>query len=306
MNDYIALLLGILCAGIGGEIFVRGVVALAHWLRISSGIIGATVAAFATSSPELSVSVTAALNGEPKISLGDALGSNVGNVALILGLALVISGISTSGNSLKRDFTVALLAPVITFVLLLDGVLYRNDGLLLLAIFLTWILTVIIEVRKQRSFADEILGERRGWPVIILCIVGFTLLIIAGQLVLVGAKGIAISWGIDEFTIGATIVALGTSLPELATVIVSNMRGHEEVGLGTIMGSNIFNSLLIAGTAATIYPISVNWQEVAIALFFGFITVGLTFPRGNTGIKRSRGILLLALYGTYVVLIMQR
>ena len=124
MNDYLALILGVVCAGIGGELFVRGAVGLASWARISPGIVGATVVAFATSSPELSVSINAALAGKPQIGLGNALGSNVVNVALILGLALLISGIQSPRDSIKRDFPVALLIPIITGVLFLDA---RNE-----------------------------------------------------------------------------------------------------------------------------------------------------------------------------------
>ena len=130
MNDYVALSMGVICAGIGGELFVRGAVGLAHWARISPGIIGATVAALATSSPELSVSINAALAGKPQIALGDALGSNIVNVALILGLALVMSEIQSPRDSVKRDFPVALLIPIITGVLFLDGELSRFDGFL--------------------------------------------------------------------------------------------------------------------------------------------------------------------------------
>ncbi len=306
MNDYAALAIGAISAGIGGELFVRGSVGLAHWARVSPGIIGATVAAFATSSPELSISITAALRGEPQISLGDALGSNVVNVALILGISLLISRIQSPRDSIKRDFPVALLAPVVMGVLLLDGLLSRIDGLIMLGIFLTWIVTVVIEVRKQRSFADEILGEHRGWLTIILSVVGLAFLFAAGQLIVTGAKGIAIAFGIDEFIIGATIVAIGTSVPELATTVISKIRGHDEVGLGTVLGSNIFNSFLIVGIAATISPISVNWHEVSIVLVFGLVTMALTFPTSHGLIERRRGLLLLVLYFVYVVMILQQ
>ena len=143
MNDYLALTAGVICAGIGGELFVRGAVGLAHWARVSPGIIGATVVAFATSSPELAVAVSSALAGEPQISLGDALGSNVVNVALILGIALTISAIRTLRESVKRDLPVALLVPVITGVLFLDGVLSRIDGWILMGTFIAWLAAVI-------------------------------------------------------------------------------------------------------------------------------------------------------------------
>jgi cation:H+ antiporter len=165
-------MIGVLSAGIGGELFVRGIVGLAHWARVSAGIIGATVAAFATSSPELSVAVNSALDRKPQISLGDVLGSNIVNVALILGLALIISGIRCPRDSVKRDFPIALLVPVIIGILSLDGLLSRIDGFMLLGMFFAWIIAVMIEVRRQQSAAEEVLGERRGWLAIILCVTG--------------------------------------------------------------------------------------------------------------------------------------
>lgn len=306
MNDYTALILGVACAGIGGELFVRGAVGLAQWARISPGIIGATVAAFATSSPELSVSISSALAGEPQIALGDALGSNVVNIALILALALVISGIQCPRASVKRDFSVALLIPVVTGVLFLDGELSRIDGLLMLSMFLVWLVSAVVEARKQRSAAEEVMGERRGWLVVLSCIVGLAFLAIAGSLVVVGARGIAIAFGIDEFIIGATIVAIGTSVPELATTIIAKLRGHDEVGLGAILGSNIFNGVFIIGIAAVVHPIVVAWHEVGIALVFGLLALAFAYPARTDFIERNRGVLLLIIYAVYLVAILQK
>ena len=306
MNNYAALVLGVVCAAIGGELFVRGAVGLAHWARISPGIIGATVAAFATSSPELSVSINAALAGKPQIALGDALGSNVVNVALILALALVISGIQSPRDSVKRDFPVALLIPIITGALFLDGELSRFDGLLMLGMFLAWIVAAILEARKQRSAADKVLGEHRGWLVAPSCVVGLAFLVAAGNLIVTGARGIAIAFGIDEFIIGATVVAVGTSVPELATTVIAKLRGHDEVGLGTILGSNIFNGIFIVAVAAVIHPITVAWREVAIALIFGLVALAFTYPTRTGFIERRRGVLLLVLYAAYLATILQR
>jgi cation:H+ antiporter len=306
MNDYAALILGVACAGIGGEFFVRGTVGLAHWARVSPGIIGATVAAFATSSPELSVSVNAALAGNPQIGLGDALGSNVVNVALILALALLFSGIHGSRDSLKRDFPVALLIPVITGVLFLDGSLSRIDGFLLLSMFLAWLVATAVEARKQRSAAEKILGAHRGWAAVLSFLVGLPLLVAAGNLIVAGGRGIAVSFGIDAFIIGATVVAVGTSVPEIATTVIAKLRGHDEVGLGTILGSNIFNGLLIVAVAATIHPITVDWRDAAVALVFGFAAVALIYPSSRGFIERRRGVLLLVLYAVFLATILQR
>lgn len=305
MNDYFALLLGVICAGIGGELFVKGTVGIASMARISPGIIGATIAAFATSSPELSVSISSALAGKPQIALGDALGSNVVNVGLILGLALVISGIQSPRDCVKRDLPVALLIPIITGVFFLDGVLSRADGLLMLGMFAAWLVAAALEARRQRNAADTILGAHSKWLVAIFCLTGLALLVAAGNLIVHGAREIAVSFGISEFVIGATIVAVGTSVPELATTIIAKIRGHEEVGLGTVLGSNIFNGLFIVAIAAVIHPIAVPLQDIAATLVFGALALTFVYPPRSGFIERRRGILLLVLYVGYVVTVLQ-
>lgn len=305
MNDYVFLLLGILCAVIGGELFVRGAVGLGHWARISPGVIGATFAAFATSSPELSVSINSALAGSPKIALGDALGSNVVNIALILGAALAVSGIQCPRDSVKRDFPMALFIPVITGLLCLDGELSRLDGLAMLAVFFLWLTATAVAARKQRGATEEHHHDQQSWKILLTCIIGLGFLVVAGNFIVTGAKGIAISFGIDEFIIGATIVAIGTSAPELATTIIAKLRGHDEIGLGTILGSNIFNGIFIVAIAASIHPIRIAWHEVAIALVFGLTAVALTYPPRNGFITRTRGVLLLSLYAVYLAMVFQ-
>jgi cation:H+ antiporter len=301
MNPWVALLIGVVCAGIGGELFVRGAVGLATWARVSAGIIGATVAAFATSSPELSVAIGSSAAGQPEISLGDAVGSNVVNVGLILGLALCISGIQAPRASVRRDFPVALLVPVILGVLSLDGMISRVDGILLLTLFAGWLIAVTIAVRRERSASAQILGAPNPWRAVLASLVGLAFLVASGHFIVTGARGIAVTFFIPEFIIGATVVAIGTSMPELATSIISKLRGHDEIGLGTILGSNIFNGLFIVGVAAVICPIRVDARPVATALVIGLATTALTFPPSGGLIERRRGAMLLALYAIYVV-----
>jgi len=305
MSPYLTLALGVLSAGIGGELFVRGTVSLATWARVAPGIVGATVAAFATSSPELSVSITSALAGTPQIALGDALGSNVVNIALILALALLISGIQSSRDSIRRDFPVAFLVPVLTVALAADGELSRLDGVLMLSIFLAWMIATVIEARRQRSAAEEVLGAHRLAPALLSAAIGLGFLVGAGLLIVDGARAIAVSFGLSEFIIGATIVAVGTSVPELATALISKLRGHDEVGLGTVLGSNIFNGLFIVAVAALIHPIVFDASSVRVALAFGLVAVMLTLPSKSGYIGRGRGVLLLALYVAYVVAVIR-
>jgi cation:H+ antiporter len=304
MDNYLLLLLGVIAAGGGGELFVRGAVGIAHWARIPAGIIGATVAAFATSSPECAVAVSAALAGTPGISLGDALGSNIVNVALILGLVLLLADLHAPRDSLKRDFPVAMLAPCLLAVLAFDGVLSRVDGFMLLGVFVTWLIATILEARQQRSAAEHVLGEYHAGRAMWACLAGLALLIVAGRLIVTGAIGVAHAFGLGEFVIGATVVAVGTSMPELATAVIAKLRGHDELGLGTVLGSNIFNGLWIVAVAAIITPITVSWQTVGIGLGFGVITVAFLFPGRDGLLTRKRGALLLALYMVYVATIL--
>ena len=305
MIEILALILGVGCAAAGGELFVRGAVGIAHRLRVPPGIIGATVVAFATSSPELSVSASAALAGHPQIGLGDALGSNVVNIALVLGLTLIVAGQRDARVSLKRDYPVALLVPAITALLLVDGVLSRLDGLLMLGAFTAWLAAAIAEARRARSSAEQVLGLRRAWMANVHGALGLALLVAASQLIVYGARALALSFGVDEFIIGATIVAVSTSAPELATALVARLRGHDELSLGTLLGSNIFNGLFIVAVAALIQPIAVGWGEVAVALGFGVVALAVVSPWFGGALDRRRGVLLLALYVVYVAALFQ-
>ncbi len=299
--DGITLIAGVACAALGGELFVRGSVGLARWLRVAPGIIGATVAAFATSSPELSVSVSSSIAGSPEIAIGDALGSNVVNVALILGLALVISAIQSPRDTLRRDVPVALCVPILTALLLIDGVLSRADGILMLLVFLAWLVVTAEQARSQRSSSAEVLSGRDRWLALLWCGLGLPLLVLAGILIVSGARGIAESLGVAPFVIGATIVSVGTSAPELATALIAKLRGHDEVGLGAILGSNIFNGLFIVGVAASIRPIHVALSDVAMALGAGLLALLLVYPKRSGLIPRRRSAWLLALYVGYVL-----
>lgn len=305
MNDYLVLMIGIACAGIGGELFVRGLVGLSHWIRLSPGIISVTIAAFATSSPELSVSINAALEASPQLALGDALGSNVVNIAFILAIALIISGIRCPRNSVKRDFPVAIFVPLITGLLVMDGQLSRLDGILLLGVFVVWLITTLIDAKKQQQATAEVAGSHSGWRIVFICLSGLLFLLVSGELIVSGARNIALSFGVDEFIIGATLVAVGTSTPELATAVIAKCRKQDDISLGTLLGSNLFNGLFIVGVAALIHPISVTVREIVAVLVFGLLAVLFSYPTRTDIIKRSQGMLLLVLYAAYLTIMIQ-
>ena len=278
MNDYMMLGAGIICAAGGAELFVRGAVGIAFWLRIAPGIVGATVAAFATSSPELAVGVSAAMNGVPQIAFGDVLGANIVNVGLVLAIAVLISAMKCPRDSIRRDFSAALLTPVLTAALAVDGEISRGDGVVLMVAFFTWLTMTVVSARRQRGDVLPEAAGGRGWRALAVLLIGLVILFAAGHLIVTGAKGVARTMGVGEFVIGAVIVAVGTTVPELATTIVSKLRGYEEVGLGTVLGSNVFNACFIVAVAAMIHPIAVDGKQAAIALVFGFTVLLCAFP----------------------------
>ena len=301
-GEVAALAGGLACAGAGGELFVRAAVGIAAWARVPAGVIGATVAAFATSTPEVSVAIGAALAEKPAIALGDGLGSNVVNVALVLGLALLIGPIVAPRESTRRDVPFAVVIPLATIVLALDGDLSRIDAAILLSVFSAWLVLTTLGARRDRSAAVAVLAERSHARSIVELVVGLVLLVAAGRLIVFGARGVGEELGLDAFVVGATFVAVGTSTPELATTLVSRVRGHSEVGLGTLIGSNIYNGAFVIALAALIHPIGVNFREVGAAIGFGLALVALLLnARGALG--RRLGVMFLALYVGYVAVL---
>ena len=296
----VLLLVGIGLAGLGGELFVRGVVSLAAWWRVPAGIVGATVAALATSSPELSVAISSSLRGQPGIALGQALGSNVVNIALVLGIALVFAAIRVGRGTVIRDYPAAVAAPVLVGLLAIDGSLGRIDGLVLIVVFAAWLIQTTVAARRVRDATESVLMEHSRTTVIASLVAGLLLLIGAGWLVVDGAVGVSRGLGWDGFVVGAVLVALGTSTPELATMIAARRRRHDEVAVGTILGSNIVNTLLVVGAAAVIMPISVNGFETDVGIVSSALLVLLIIPFRGGLLARWRSLPLL---GTYAVVL---
>ncbi len=295
------LVAGVVAAAVGGELFVRGAVGLAAWARVPAGIIGATVAAFATSSPELSVGTQAALAGTPEIALGDALGSNVINIAVVLGIMLVSGPLLVDRRELRRELNVAALAPVLTLLALVDGELVALEAVVLLAVFAGWLVLVTRAALRARRDVPAELGAITHRVALVSTVAGLVLLVLAGRLIVIAANGIGADLGLEPFVVGATLVALGTSTPELVTAIVSRRRGHVEIGVGTLLGSNVFNNLWIVGVAALIHPIRADVSEVLLAIVVCLVALGLVTPFRAVPMGRARGVLLLAVGAAYMV-----
>lgn len=305
-TSLLMLLVGVVLAWFGGEFFVRGGVGLARWLRWPSAVIGVTVAAFGTSSPELLVAIHAALDGAPEISLGDVLGSNVVNVALVLAIVLVLSGLKAEDGGVLRDWFIGLLVPAAVYGLLMDGWFSRLDAGIMMVCFILWLVIVIRHARRHASAAVEDGEPVSAAKTILSLVFGLALLIGAAQFVVHGGKGVAEALGWSPFIVGAVVVAGATSTPELATTLISRMRGHHDVGLGNILGSNIFNVLFIAAVAAMIQPYAVKMPELLPSLSFGALTMLLILPGKDGHLGRWRGLILLLVYAAFIAVTLKQ
>lgn len=299
MPDLLIFAIGCLCAAIGGELFVHGLVGIASLGRLPKGVVAATIGAFATSSPELIVGITSALDGVPEISFGDVAGSNIVNIALILAVPAIMFGLKVTRESTIRDLPFALAVFPILGLASVDGTISRQDAGLLLLVFVVWLGLVVLWALRNR-IAEAANGGASRVFILATALVGLLMLFLAGQLIVSGATGLATAAGLPAFFIGATVVALGTSVPELATVVVSSLRGHQDVGIQTILGSNIFNSLFIVPVAALIHPIGVGGDALWYTLAVGFTATMLTIPIVGFQLGRWRGWALVAIYGVYI------
>lgn len=293
----LSLLAGVVLAGIGGELFLRGVLGVARALRVPAAIAAATLGAFATSSPEVFVSTVAASRGAPEIGFGDAIGSNVVNIALILALAILLRPMRCPRGDIRVDYLAALGTGLLLAALAFDGSISRIDGIVLMAAFVAW-MTIHVRAALRHRAAQEPAPAAGAWRARLACAAGLGLLVLAGVLVVSGATQVATALGIPAFLIGATLVALGTSMPELATTLVAVLRGHDDVGAGTLLGSNVFNATFIVGIAAIITPIDVQGIGPWLMLGVGSIAVAATWPGERERLGRVRGMLLVLLYGT--------
>ncbi len=290
------VLLGLVLLVAGGEVLLRGAVGTAILFRLTPAVIALTVVAAGTSVPELAVSMIAVARGSTDIGVANAVGSNIFNIAFILGFSALITPLAVSGNTVKLEYPVLALVTALSFVVCRDGLIDRFDGALFVAIYVCFTTYVVRLVRKQMKEKErtEFEGEVTNLtttpkPGVCagLIIVGIALLGVGAQLTVSGAVTIAISLGISERIVGLTIVAGGTGLPEVVTSLVSSYRGRDDVAIGNVIGSNIFNILCILGLTALITPLPVepgiihsdNWWLLGVTL--------LLFPLIFTGRKIS-------------------
>ena len=309
---FLALLLGLVLLIWSANTFIDGAAATARFLGMPPLLIGMVVIGFGTSAPEIIVSAFAAIQGNPGVALGNAYGSNIANVALVLGSAAVITPIAFGSALLRRKLPLLTAATVIAAFQLWDGQLTRLEGWVLLLLFGVLLGRTIAQGLRARSdrYAHEIeeviagrgMQRRRA----LLCLFGgLVLLIVSSRFLVWGAVELAEAFGVDDMIIGLTVIAIGTSLPELASAVAAARKGEHDIVLGNVIGSNLFNTLAVVGIAATISPLAVGPQVLARdVLLMSVLTVSLFavgYGFGRPGrVNRVEGGLLLLAYAGYL------
>lgn len=319
MIKFLFLLLGFFLLIEGADLFVEGSSGIARLLRIPSIIIGLTVVAFGTSLPEASVSITAALAGKNDLSLSNVIGSNIFNLLIVVGASAAIRPMKVQDSVLKKDFPFSILIAVLLLVMTIPtayhgekvSVLSNIEGCILLIIFVAYLAITVrdaLKARQENIAAQSEESHITSLPTIILyIIVGIVGIVWGGDLVVDSASAIALTFGWSETFIGLTIVALGTSLPELVTSMVAARKGESDLSLGNAIGSNIFNILLVLGASAAVHPIAVNPFTIydTIFLIVSSIIVYL-FAVQKKELERREGVMMIPLYIIFFVYIVLR
>lgn len=318
MNEIVlstaAVIVGFLLLIWGADRFVHGASATARNLGVSPLIIGLTIVGFGTSAPEMLVSIVSALEGNPGLAVGNALGSNITNIGLVLGMTAIITPLVVKSETLRREYPAMFAVMLLTLALMLDGDLSRKDGVVLmggLGLMFFWMTG--IGLRKHRvdpmetEYAQEIplISTPRA---LLWILAGFMVLLFSSRILVWGSINIAHALGVSDLIIGLTIVAIGTSLPELAASIMSALKKEPDIAIGNIIGSNMFNLLAVLGTPALITPLALENEVLSrdypfmIGLSIALFTMAYGF-RGTGRVNRIEGMLLLLAYIAYMVVL---
>ncbi|MFM1885188.1 MAG: hypothetical protein RL026_345 [Pseudomonadota bacterium] len=290
----------ILMAAAGSKVFLDGLEAFSRRGGLSGWLVAGSLGAAATSMPELMVSWLSAFEGRPELGLGDALGSNVVNTALILGLALLWRPLQRPASLHREDMLFALLSPAVLAALLADGQLQRLEAVGLLALFVLWLHRSLKRDHHRDATAAPAPQQAVGLLIFGRLLAGVLLLLAAGQAFVSGGTRLAASAGVPEYVLGASVVAFGTSLPEMATLAMASWRGRSDLGMGALLGSNLFNGLAIVGTTGMIAPVRIDLGIVAPALGAGLLAL-LCLAPGRSAWRRWRALPLLSIYVLFVV-----
>lgn len=300
LNDGLLVGAGLALLFGGGEALVRGALAIAARLALPPVLIGLTIVGFGTSMPELLVSLDAALRGTPEIALGNVVGSNIANILLIVGVAALVWPIRTTGLRLRRDLGVMLASALVLVPVFWLGEVGRPIGAALVAGLVVYLVAAF---RAADDTEEPGLPSLPLWASVGLAAAGLAALLLGARFLVDGAVALARDWGVSEAFIGLTVVALGTSLPELATSLIAALRRQSGLAIGNVIGSNIFNVLAILGLTALVTPVPVAPRfltaDLPVMVLASLILIALIGWRGGFG--RITGALMLAGYALYVI-----
>ena len=309
MLKYIYLIVGFVL--LIKDFFVEGSSSVAKKLRVTSIIIGMTIVAMGTSLPETSVSVSASIAAKNDLAISNVIGSNIFNLMVVCGICAVLCPLTVDGTTLKRDFPFSIVMAGLLMALGgIDGVVGRFDGILFLVLFVVFLLIMIYSAKKSRDNSAPEADEYKIMPVwkcILYMVGGIAAIAAGGEMVVEGASDIARAFGMSENLIGMTIVALGTSLPELVTSVVAARKNELDMALGNVIGSNIFNILFVLGIASAISPVSYtneNLIDSAVLIVMSMIVLIFCLPKKR--LIRWNGAAMLALYAGYTAYIFTR
>jgi len=317
LGNILLVLAGLVLLIWGADRFVHGAAATARNLGVAPLLIGLTIVAFATSAPEILVSVVASLEGQPGLAFGNAIGSNIVNIGLVLGCVSILRPIELRSATLRREMSALLAVTLLTVSLFLDAYLSRIDGFVMLTglvIVVIWLTRLGVRSAPtdpiQGDYDAEIPKDVEMPRAVFWLVVGLVTLLIGAQLLVKGSIAVAEFFGVSDVVIGILLVAFGTSLPELAVSLVSALRGEYGLAIGNIVGSNIFNLLGVVGVAASIAPIGVQQTVLSLHIFvmvaFTLVLFAMTYDYdGKSELSRIEGAALLAAfvaYDAYVVL----
>lgn len=311
--SFLILIIGFAFLIKGADIFVEGASSIAKKFNVPSMIIGLTIVAMGTSAPEAAVSITSSLAGQNDMSVANVVGSNFFNILVVLGASSIIAKLPVQRDTIKKDTPFLIIVSIMLLIFGFDLKLGRFDGLLLLALFVYFLVSTIKSAKAsisedvnfesgETAIAIETNADESLTKTILISIVGIIGIVIGGDMVVNSATAIATSFGMSPNLVGLTIVAIGTSLPEFVTSIVAIKKGETEIAIGNVIGSNLFNILLVLGLAATINPISMSMLAFTDIVFMVLITLLLyIFMKKKNLLEKKHGIILLTLYIIYMM-----
>ena len=300
--------LGLVILAVGAELFIRGAVRIARKLGVSPFIIGLTLVGFGTSAPELVVNLSAVLNENPNLAIGNVVGSNIANVGLILGIAALIRPLTAQSRLLRIEIPIVIVAALAFWYMAYDdGIISRIDALILLGGFVAVSIYIAYTAKDAPGELEEAVEANpktdSTFVSLIMLAIGLVGLVGGAELMVETAVGVATQMGVSPLIIGVTIVAIGTSLPELAATLAAAWRGQADIAVGNVVGSNMFNILLIIGTTGTVMPLKVDSDAIyrEFPIMVGFIVLSFLVVVRGLKIHRWEGFLMLALYVGFLV-----